>query len=374
MSLVIGPLVDHHCHGLVTDDLDRAGFEAMMNEADGPSPLGTTLFDSMLGLAIRRWCAPVLDLDPHVPADDYLRRRRELGAGEVNRRFLAQAGISTFLVDTGLNATLLTTPDELAATCGGTGHEVVRLEALGEQVLTDGTPPAGFPDAVHERLRTSGAVAAKSIAAYRVGLALPARKPTDGELVAALSDIRPDASGGYRIAQPVVNAWLAWTAIEHGMPLQFHVGYGDNDVDLADCDPLRLTGFLRATREFGVPVLLLHNYPFHRNAAYLAQVFDHVFMDLGLATHNTGALSGTLFRETLELVPFGKLLFSSDAYGLAELYHLGALFFRRGLSSVLDALVEEGEMTSADAAHVGQLVARENARRAYRLGGADVAG
>ena len=58
----LGPLVDHHCHGLVLDDLDRASFEALMNEAAAPSPLGTTFFDSMLGLAIRRWCAPVLGL------------------------------------------------------------------------------------------------------------------------------------------------------------------------------------------------------------------------------------------------------------------------------------------------------------------------
>jgi uncharacterized protein len=79
-------------------------------------------------------------------------------------------------------------------------------------------------------------------------------------------------------------------------------------------------------------------------------------------------------RETLELVPFGKLLFSSDAYGLAELYFLGAGLFRRGLSTVLGGLVEDGEMTPADADHVGRLVARENARRAYRLGGPDVAG
>jgi predicted TIM-barrel fold metal-dependent hydrolase len=328
----------------------------------------------MLGLAIRRWCAPVLGLEPHVPAEAYLRRRRELGAAEVNRRFLTEAGISTFLVDTGLNADRLTTPDELAAAGGGTGHEIVRLEALGEEVLAAGTPATGFADAVQERLGTSGAVGAKSIAAYRVGLSLPARRPSDDELVAALSDVRPDASGRYRIAQPVVDAWLAWTAVERGMPLQFHVGYGDNDVDLADCDPLRLTRFLRATEEHGVPVLLLHNYPYHRNAAYLAQVFDHVFMDLGLAIHNTGALSGSLLRETLELVPFGKLTFSSDAYGLAELYLLGALLFRRGLSAVLGGLVEEGEMTSADAAHVAELVARDNAGRAYRLGGADVAG
>jgi hypothetical protein len=244
---------------------------------------------------------------------------------------------------------------------------VVRLEAIGQQVLAGGVAPGGFADQVRERLQGSGAVGAKSIAAYRVGLGLPAQRPSDDELVTALSDLRPDRTGAYRIAHPVVNGWLAWTAIELGMPLQFHVAYGDNDVHLADCDPLRLTAFLRATEERGVPVLLLHNYPFHRNAAYLAQVFDHVFMDLGLATHNTGALSTTLLRESLELVPFGKFLFSSDAYGLAELYHLGALLFRRGLAQVLGSLVEDGELTASDAQHIADLVGHENARRAYRL-------
>ena len=120
-----------------------------------------------------------------------------------------------------------------------------------------------------------------------------------------------------------------------------------------------------------MPVLLLHNYPFHRNAAYLAQVFSHVFIDVGLAVHNTGALSLGLIRESLELVPFGKLLFSSDAYGLAEFYYLGAELFRRGLSTVLSELINEDEMTSQDAEHVAALIARDNARRAYGLSTTD---
>ena len=371
-ALDLGPLVDHHCHGLVREDLDRPAFESMMNEADGPSPLGTTLFDSMLGLAIRRWCAPVLDLDPHADPDDYLARRRELGAAEVNRRFVAATGISTFLVDTGLTPDAITSRDELAGLAGdarATSHEIVRLEAVAADVLAAGVPAGGFAEEVRQRLRDSGAVGAKSIAAYRVGLSLPERQPTGDELVAALSDVRPGAGGGYRIAQPVVNGWLAWTAVELGMPLQFHVAYGDNDVDLAACDPLRLTAFLRATQDRGAPVLLLHNYPFHRNAAYLAQVFSHVFMDVGLAVHNTGALSLTLLRETLELVPFGKLLFSSDAYGLAELYHLATLLFRRGLDEVLGGLAAAGELSSADVDRIGRLVGSENARRAYALPG-----
>jgi uncharacterized protein len=145
------------------------------------------------------------------------------------------------------------------------------------------------------------------------------------------------------------------------------VGYGDRDLDLLACDPLHLTAFLRTTEERGVPVLLLHNWPYHRHAAYLAQVFDHVFMDLGLTTHNAGALATGVLRETLEIVPFGKLLFSSDAYGLAELYLLGSLLFRRSMNAVLGELVDAGEASPEDAAYVAGLVARENARRAYAL-------
>ncbi len=262
-----------------------------MNEAAQASPLGTTLFDSMLGLAIRRHCAPVLDLDPLAAADDYLARRGELGAAEVNRRFLAAAGIDTYLVDTGLGdigAGVISSPDELAAIAGGNAREVVRLEHVAEQVLRAGT--SDFAGAVTDRLRSAkaaGAVGAKSIAAYRVGLGLPADKPGAAELDRALAGAEPAAPS----ASMPVSAWLAHTALEVGLPLQLHVGYGDSDLDLLDCDPLRLTAFLRATEERGVPVLLLHNYPYHRNAAYLAQVFDHVFLDLGLATHNTGALS-----------------------------------------------------------------------------------
>jgi predicted TIM-barrel fold metal-dependent hydrolase len=305
-------------------------------------------------------------LEPHASAEDYLARRRELGV-EASRSLVAAAGIETFLVDAGIEDERLCSPQQLAAMGGGTAYEVVRLEALAEELLQNGVAPADFATTVERALHESTAVAAKSIAAYRVGLDLPEEPPSTNALLTALSDLRPSANGRYRLADPVINAWLAWTAIESRMPLQFHVGYGDADLDLLRADPLRLTPFLRATEKRGVPVLLLHNYPFHRHAAYLAQVFGHVFIDVGLAVHNTGALSQAMIRETLELVPFGKLLFSSDAYGLAEFYYLGALLFRRGLSAVLGELIKAGEMTSEDADHVASLIARDNAGRVYGL-------
>lgn len=362
-----GQLVDHHCHGVVRADLDRAAFEGLMNEATGPSPLGTTLFDSMLGVAIRRWCAPLLDLDPFADPDAYLARRRDLGFDEVNTRFLRAAGVSDVLVDSGFDPDLVTSPDRTAEYAGAAGHEIVRLEAVGEEVLAAGVDVREFAERVRERVRGRGAVGAKSIAAYRVGLALPPAQPTPEKLVAALDTLEPGADGTYRIAHPIVNAWLAYDAIELGLPLQFHSGYGDNDVDLAVCDPLLLTDFLRATEERQIPVLLLHNYPFHRNAGYLAQVFGHVFTDVGLATHNTGALSATVIAEAIELVPFSKMVYSSDAFGLAEFYHLGSLLFRRGLARVLGGLEDAGELEGPDIDRISTMIGRDNALRAYGL-------
>ena len=361
----LGPLVDHHCHGLVLDDLDRPGFEALMNEGPGASTHARTPFDSMLGLAIRRWCAPVLGLEPHAEPDDYLRRRRELGAVEASRRLLAASGTTAFLVDTGLAPGRVCSPDELAGLVGATAYDVVRLERIAEDVLSAGVPATDFSSAVEGRLRGAGIVAAKSIAAYRVGLALPPTCPSEDELRAAVDRWR--AGGGTRLAEPLICGWLAWAALRRGLPLQIHVGYGDRDIDLRTADPLLLTPFLRATEELGVPVLLLHNYPEHRAAAYLAQVFDHVFVDVGLAVHNTGALSRSVVAETLELVPFGKLLFSSDGYALAELHHLGAHLFRRAWGAVVDGLVAADELAPADAGRIGALVARDNARRVYEL-------
>jgi predicted TIM-barrel fold metal-dependent hydrolase len=276
---------------------------------------------------------------------------------------MAAAGITTYLVDTGIGPDGLTPSDDLAALGGGTAYEVVRLERLAEEVLASGS--ADVVGEVESRLgaaREHGVVGAKSIAAYRVGLDLPATKPAADDVRRALAAADPA-----RLADRTVSGWLAHTALGAGLPLQVHVGYGDPDLDLLACDPLRMTAFLRATQEHGVPVLLLHNWPFHRHAAYLAQVFDHVFLDLGLTTHNTGALSTGVLRETLELAPFGKVLFSSDAYGLAELYLLGAVLFRRSLTTVLGELVASGDATPDDAAYVAGLVARDNARRAYRL-------
>jgi hypothetical protein len=128
-----------------------------------------------------------------------------------------------------------------------------------------------------------------------------------------------------------------------------------------------MTGFLRLIHHRQVPVMLLHCYPYHRTAGYLAQVFPHVYLDVGLAVNYTGARSRAVVAESLELAPFGKLLFSSDAWGPAELHYLGAVLWRSAMATVLGEWVESGEWSGAEALRVAQMVGADNAKRVYRL-------
>jgi hypothetical protein len=364
-------LIDHHCHGVLYRDADEATLESMLNE--GSAWPGGSVFDSQAGFAFRRLCPPVLGLPPHAELADYVIRRAELGVSEVSKRFLVAAGLSALCVDTGFTPEPLTSPAELGGLADASAHEIVRLERVAEDVITAGIGADGFPDAVRSALatRTASAVGVKSIAAYRTGLDLNPERPSEAEVTAAAGRwmaTQTTGSGPPRIADETLQRFLIWCGVDLGLPVQFHVGYGDSDVDLDRCNPLLLTPMLRAVQPTGNLVMLLHNYPYHREAGYLAQVFPHVYVDAGLATHNLGIRAPALLAEALELAPYGKFLYSSDAFGLPELYYLGAVLFRRALSEFFSAGLDEGLYTERTVVRLTRMVCADNAKRAYGLG------
>ncbi len=369
--------MDHHCHGLIGRDADEATLESMLTEGAGWP--GGSVFDSGAGFAFRRLCPPVLGLPAHAEVSDYVARRAELGATEVSKRFLVAAGLSCLCVDTGFTPEPLTSPAELGDLAGATAREIVRLERVAEDVVAAGVGAGGFADAVRSALATRTALAAgvKSVAAYRTGLDLSPERPSDAEVraaagrwLAAGAGVRADRPGGPgppRLADQTLQRFLLWCGVDLRLPVQFHVGYGDSDVDLHRCNPLLLTPLLRAIQPTGVPVMLLHNYPYHREAGYLAQVFPHVYVDAGLATHNLGARAPALLAEALELAPYGKFLYSSDAFGLPELYYLGAALFRRALSEFLRAGLAEDLYSERTVVRLARMLGADNAKRVYQL-------
>jgi hypothetical protein len=366
------PLVDHHVHGATRDDLDDDLFLSMITESDRPGAPGTSQWDSQVGFAIRRWCAPLLDLEPHAPGQAYLSRRRELGAAEVNRRLLRACGVADWLVDTGFGADQLLDVPAMAQVSGARAREVVRLEAIAEQLAGSGVDAADYGAALARAVAGAvqgGAIGTKTVLAYRTGFDIDHARPSPEAVTTAAAAWLAEVTGTgvARLTDPTLIAHGVWTALDAGLPLQVHVGLGDTDLDLHRVNPLLLTPLLRASEQLGTPVLLLHCWPFHREAGYLAQMFPHVYFDLGLAINYLGAQSRQVVAESLEVAPFGKQLYSSDAWGPAELHVLGARLWRRAITAVTAEWVADGDWAPADAARVVALIGAENARRIYPL-------
>ncbi|MEU0480372.1 amidohydrolase family protein [Streptosporangium sp. NPDC006013] len=424
---LLAPLVDQNCHGVRRDDLTRARFETLLSDAGTPAPPGTTHFDTPVGTAVRRWCAPVLGLAPHVPPAVYLARRAELGATEVNRRLLGAAGIATFLFDgfdgfdrfDGLDGDLdsdldgdlgrpeVLPPAEMGQAGGAGTARVVHIERAEEEVARTAVSGVSYISALAQSLaaRAVRAVALKSVTAHRSGLHLDPARPSRGAVIAAAT--RRLACPGERLIDQVLLRHLLWTAVdvarEYGRPLQFHTGHphyggarqgahagrGGRAVHGGRVDvgafgtpdavegravpgrygtgPAPMTGFIMAVQPVGVPVVLLHCHPFHRRAAYLAGVLPHVYVDVGAALTRSATGSAAVMAELLELAPFHKQLFGSGGHGVAETCHLGALHYRRGLAGALAARLADGEWSASDAVRVAQMIGSGNARRIYRL-------
>ncbi|OBG56369.1 MULTISPECIES: amidohydrolase family protein [unclassified Mycobacterium] len=353
-------LIDQHVHGCWTTAGDRHRFENALNEAN-TEPLVGSGFDTQLGFAVRAHCGPVLGLPKHADPQSYWERRDVFGEAELARMFLPAAGVSDWLVDTGIGADTAA-PADMAELSGNRAHEVIRLEQVAEQAAqAPGDYASAFEDILHRRAAT--AVGTKSILAYRGGFDGDLSEPEPAQVAEAADRWRD--RGGTRVQDRVLLRFGLHQALRLGKPLQFHVGLGDRDCDLHKTNPLLLLDFLRQSAN--TPIVLLHCYPYEREAGYLAQAFNNVYVDGGLSVNQLGARAPAFIARLLELAPFGKVLYSSDGFGPAELHFLGAALWRRAIHRVLRGFVVDDDWSEADAIRVVDLIAHGNAAGLYRV-------
>jgi predicted TIM-barrel fold metal-dependent hydrolase len=355
-------LIDQHVHGCWLSAGDRSRFENALNEANTEPLAGfDSGFDSQLGFAVRAHCAPLLGLPKHTASQDYWERRSQHGESELARLFLSSAGVSDWLMDTGVGGDVAGV-SELETLSGGRAREVVRLEEVAEQAAqASGDYATAFDEILHRRVAT--AVGTKSILAYRGGFDGELSEPSAAEVTRAAGRWRDQ--GGVRLRDRVLLRFGLHRGLRLGLPLQLHVGFGDRDCDLHKANPLLLLDFLRQSQD--TPIVLLHCYPYEREAGYLAQAFNNVYLDGGLSINYLGARGPAFIARLLEMAPFGKILYSSDGFGPAELHFLGARLWRNGIHRVLRGFVDAGDWSETDALRVVDLIAHDNAARVYRL-------
>jgi len=273
-------------------------------------------------------------------------RRLASDPADYAAELLRATGVELLLVDDGFpTEDIGTSWRELGALAGCPSRPVMRIERVAES-------SGGALDAVRAEVggaRERGFAALKTIAAYRGGLDLDALGPPAGA----------DRLEGAPVREVLLAALEANEASGDPLPVQVHTGFGDSDLSLPRARPGLLKPLIERFRH--TSFVLLHCYPFVREAGWLAHVYGNVYFDLSLTIPHV-ARPAVALAEALELAPVSKLLYASDAALTPELYLLAARWWRDALAAVLPEVLPRASVEPA-----ARMILRDNALVLYRL-------
>ena len=371
MELSAIPILDHHCHAIrrpgqpLAPDAFRRSFAETTDPDMAPHIRHTVFY-----MRVIRDLADLLGCEPTEEA--VLAARASAEPEAYARRLFDDGNFRALLVDTGFAGPDSYTPAELSAVVGRPVETILRLETLMEQLIASCASFAQVEEALRatvRQARADGVIGLKSIAAYRGGLHVAPR--AFDEARAAFPALQETARryGRVRLAERAVLDYLLRAALEEAaaaeLPVQFHVAFGDDDADLRGANPLQLRALLTDPVFRRVPFVLLHCYPYVREAGYLAALYAHVFVDVSLTVPLTAHGSIAAFSHALELAPISKLLFATDAHSVPELFFAGARHGRRALARALDRIVAEDYLTAAQAESAAEAILYRNAAQLY---------
>jgi uncharacterized protein len=327
---------------------------------------GSTLF----GIALRRWLAAHLGCDPTREA---LTAARDAALREdpvaYTKSLLDAAGVVAILSDEGYPQPPIPA-DEFASSLGVKVHRVARLEPWILQ-HRDGSFDelvSGIQAAATEAAADPNCVAYKSIVAYRTGLDIG--DPSSSDAAAAFDRWRGDGWNETREHAKPVRDFLIRRALEvakaHDRPFHFHCGGGDPDINLAYAGPTAMFPLLVDVQD--QPVVLVHSgYPWVREAAYIASVLPHVYLELSeLIPWAWGQVEWAL-EMLVGTVPAAKLLYGSDEAGEPEAFWASAVLARAALQRVLQGFVDRDYVAVDEAERLGGLVLADACRNLHGI-------
>jgi len=351
--------LDHHAHN-IRKESSAVPFEAAFTESwdedvwKRDTPHGLFFRRSIRQLAALFHCSPTVEAVKEA--------RAHLTLEELTRLCVTESRLCGLILDDGLSPEHILPWDWHAQFVSTT--RLLRVEHLAETLFLKRLSFGEFVNQFRVALEESPpeVVGFKSIAAYRGGLAVGnfSRDAAEKQF--------PDWEG--RMEASPLYSFLLHTALEvateRKLPVQFHTGFGDPDLALELSNPLLLRPLVE---RYSCPFVLLHaGYPYFRELGFLASVYQNVWTDFGLSVPFLSFRGMTqTVRGLLELAPLNKVLYSSDASLIPDLYYLGAKNGRRVLRKVLTELVEDGDLTEAEAVEAAHWILAENARKLYGL-------
>jgi uncharacterized protein len=354
-------LVDHHAHGIVAPPATLDEFRGLFSESDDPRQwphvaTGVTYLRAIRALAALFGCEPTEHaVYAHRCATD---------ADAYAAKLLRATGTEWLLIDDGFPAPGEgETWERMAELAGCRAAPVMRIERVAEEGIARGLGLGQLRERVRAEVaaaRGRGFAGLKTVAAYRSGLDV-AGAPDPAAAQAALRAAARGRLEAKALLELVLHDALEANAASGApLPVQVHCGFGDADLFLPRADPTLLGPLIE--RFATTPFVLLHCYPFVRQAGWLAHVYGNAYLDVSLTIPHVWR-AAEMVREALELAPVSKLLYASDAARTPELYYLAARGWRAALAEVLGEALGPDEAEAA-----GRRVLRENALALYGLG------
>ncbi|KAJ6031360.1 hypothetical protein N7540_002092 [Penicillium herquei] len=387
------PIIDNHAHNLLTQeaatDYDTYPLESIVSEAHGralknalstlPLLRATNQLSELYGTPCKEW-SDVLTAHSQWVQNDY--------QGLIRRSL---EGTQSLLLDD-----LLTDDDVEPYTwhdsfTASATKRIVRIEAVAASLLLElmneerkpeetvwGQFRQRFLSALESAMEDPAVVGFKSVVCYRTGLDVDPYSADEDGLTASLHRILDSGTrrSGYRIDDKPLNDWLVQQTLKlitfrkrAGIvkPLQFHTGLGDNDISLLRSNPAYLQPLIAQYPDAEI-VLLHSSYPFTREAGYLASVYPNVYLDLGeVFPMVSREAQESILRQSLEITPTNRLLWSTDGHFHPETFWLANKQFRQVLEKVFVDYVKQGDFTVSQAKTMIADILFNNSNRLYKL-------
>jgi hypothetical protein len=354
------PIIDNHAHNLlsrdVASDYDSYPLESITSEAHGRA-----LENARTTLPLLRATNQLAELygTPCATWDDVLAAHSRWVQGDYDgliRRCLE--GTHALLLDDLLNDDDVESYDWHDRFTVSATKRIVRIEAVAASIIADLMSTERkegetvwskfrqqFLDAIDRAMDDRAVVGFKSVICYRTGLDVDPYSGDEDLLTASLHRVLDSGTrrSGYRVEDKPLNDWLVQQTLKAisfkkraGVvkPLQFHTGLGDNDISLVKANPAYLQPLI-AQYEHADIVLLHSAYPYTREAGYLACVYPNVYLDLGeVFPMVSREAQEKILRQSLEITPTNRLLWSTDGHFHPETFWLANRQFRQALEKV----------------------------------------
>ena len=370
------PIVDNHCHPmLLQQNMDALQFRSYFSEATDASFALKHVSNTVYYLWLLRQLSNIYGTGR--AEDAIIAARNSQSPDSLMRSLIQAANIDTLILDVAHPA-----PDECYAPelIGSVAQchtaKLLRLEVLMQDLIVahdDFDEVIARFSAEVEHSRQHGYCALKSIVAYRTGLNIA--EWTKDEAALSFREARTEAieKGQLRIAHKPLLDYLLHVAFaiaaERSLPIQFHTGYGDGDLDMRLANPLHLRAVLERSDYQTMQVILLHeSYPYCQYGAYLAAIYPHVYFDLSYTIPFVDKLEMLAFtRQALSIAPASKLMYSSDGIFVPEMHWAGAIRGRKILGQVLQDMISAEEIDEQQAYRLAQQILHDTAYSVYGL-------